>query len=148
MKFAELQELVGQQVGSSEWELVDQKRIDQFADATGDHTKIHVDPVAAQDLPFGQTIGHGFLTLSLMASFYSTGFPPIDDRKYGLNYGLNRVRFLAPVLSGKRVRGHFKLLAMVEKEPGNHQMNIEVTVEIEGEEKPAMIAEWLTFAAV
>ena len=148
MTIDEFKALVGKHVCTSDWVVVDQDRINGFADATGDHEPIHVDPVAAADLPFGQTIAHGFLTLSLIAQFYQNAFPRIDDRKYGLNYGLNRVRFLAAVLSGKRVRGHFKLLSLVEKQPGNHQFTIEVTVEIEGEDKPAMIAEWVTFAAV
>ena len=148
MTLDEFKGLVGKHVSTSDWYEVDQARIDKFADATEDHEPIHVDPQAAADLPFGQTIAHGFLTLSLLAPFYQSGFPKIDGRKYGLNYGLNRVRFLAPVLSGKRVRGHFKLLSLVEKQPGNHQFTMEVTVEIEGEDKPALIAEWVTFAAV
>lgn len=148
MTIDEFKALVGKHVSTSDWFEVDQARINSFADATEDHEPIHVDPVAAADLPFGQTIAHGFLTLSLIAAFYQNGFPRIDGRKYGLNYGLNRVRFLAPVLSGKRVRGHFKLLSLLEKQPGNYQFTMEVTVEIEGEEKPAMIAEWVTFASV
>ena len=148
MTIDEFKALVGKHVATSDWLEVDQSRIDMFADATGDHEPIHVDPVAAADLPYGQTIAHGFLTLSLIAAFYQNCFPRIDGRKYGLNYGLNRVRFLVPVLSGKRVRGHFNLLSLLEKQPGNYQFTIEVSVEIEGEDKPAMVAEWVTFAAV
>lgn len=148
MKIEEFKARVGETVGTSDWHLVDQERIDRFAAATEDYEPIHVDPEAARDLPFGQTIAHGFLTLSLIAGFYMTGFPRIDGRKFGLNYGLNRVRFLAPVKSGKRVRGHFRLLDLAEREPGTYQFTSEVTVEIEGEEKPAAIAEWITLATV
>lgn len=148
MKIEEFKALVGEHVCTSDWLVVDQARIDRFADTTEDHEPIHVDVEAAKNLPFGQTIAHGFLSLSLLAAFYTSGYPKIDGRTYGLNYGLNRVRFLAPVKSGKRVRGHFRLLALVEKEPGNYQFTNEVTVEIEGEEKPALVAEWITFAAV
>lgn len=148
MTIDEFKALVDKHVATSDWVVVDQARINNFADATEDHEPIHVDPVAAAELPFGQTIAHGFLTLSLIAAFYQNAFPRIDGRKYGLNYGLNRVRFLAPVLSGKRVRGHFNLASLLEKQPGNYQFTLEVTVEIEGEDKPALIAEWVTFASV
>jgi len=148
MTIEELQRQVGQHVSTSDWFEVDQTRIDQFAVATEDHHDIHVDPEAARDMPFGQTIAHGFLTLSMLAPFYNTGFPKIDGRQYGLNYGFNRVRFLAPVKSGKRIRGHFTVLSLLEKQAGNYRINMEVTVEIEGEEKPAMIAEWVTFVVV
>lgn len=148
MDIEKLKTLVGSRIGTSDWVEVGQDRIDAFANATIDHEPIHVDPVAAAELPFGQTIAHGFLTLSLLAPFYHTGYPTIDRRTYGLNYGLNKVRFLAPVKSGKRVRGHFKLLDMVEREPNRYQLTSEVSVEIEGEEKPALVAEWLTFVEI
>jgi len=144
----ELKANVGSRIGTSEWVEVGQDRIDAFADTTIDHEPIHVDPEAARDLGFGGTIAHGFLTLSLLAPFYKTGYPKIDRRSYGLNYGLNKVRFLAPVKCGKRVRGHFTLLDLVEKAPNRYQLTSEVSVEIEGEEKPALIAEWLTFVEI
>jgi acyl dehydratase len=136
------------QLGSeavSDWVEVTQDMIDKFADATGDHQFIHVNPQMAAMTPFGGTIAHGFLTLSLMPLLASkTDQPGIAGVKMGVNYGGNKVRFLQPVRSGKRVRGRFKLLELVEKRPGQWQQTNEFTVEIEGEEKPAMIAEWIS----
>ncbi|MHA6723368.1 MaoC family dehydratase [Sphingomonas sp. RS2018] len=136
------------QVGSesvSDWVEVSQAMIDRFADATGDHQFIHIDPVRAAATPFGGTIAHGFLTLSLMTLLASTADQPdVADVRMTVNYGANRVRFLSPVRSGKRVRGRFKLLELVEKKPGQWQQTNEVTIEIEGEDKPAVIAEWIS----
>lgn len=129
----------------SDWVEVTQDMIDKFADATGDHQFIHVDPAKAAMTPFGGTIAHGFLTLSLMPLLNSlTPQPRIEGIKMGVNYGGNKVRFLTPVRSGKRVRGRFKLLELAEKRPGQWQQTNEFTVEIEGETKPAMIAEWIS----
>lgn len=129
----------------SDWVEVTQAMIDKFADATGDHQFIHVDPAKAAMTPFGGTIAHGFLTLSLMPLLNSlTPQPRIEGVKMGVNYGGNKVRFLQPVRSGKRVRGRFKTLELVEKRPGQWQQTVEFTVEIEGEVKPAMIAEWIS----
>lgn len=129
----------------SGWVEVTQDMIDKFAEATGDHQFIHVDPAKAAMTPFGGTIAHGFLTLSLMPLLNSlTPQPRIEGVKMGVNYGGNKVRFLTPVRSGKRVRGHFKTLELVEKRPGQWQQTVEFTVEIEGESKPAMIAEWIS----
>lgn len=129
----------------SDWVEVTQEMIDKFADATGDHQFIHVDPARAAATPFGGTIAHGFLTLSLMPLLASkTEQPQIDGVKMGVNYGGNKVRFLTPVRSGSRVRGRFKLLELAEKRPGQWQQTNEFTVEIEGQEKPAMIAEWMS----
>lgn len=129
----------------SDWVEVTQAMIDKFAEATGDHQFIHVDPAKAAMTPFGGTIAHGFLTLSLMPLLNSlTPQPRIEGVKMGVNYGGNKVRFLTPVRSGKRVRGHFKTLELVEKRPGQWQQTVEFTVEIEGESKPAMIAEWIS----
>jgi acyl dehydratase len=139
---------VGSRIGTSDWLELGQDRIDSFADITCDHEPIHVDPDAARDLGFGGTIAHGFLTLSLLAPFYNSGYPRIDRRSHGLNYGLNKVRFLAPVRSGKRVRGHFTLIELVEKAPHRYQLTNEVSVEIEGEDKPALVAQWITLVAV
>lgn len=129
----------------SDWVEVTQAMIDKFADATGDHQFIHVDPAKAAMTPFGGTIAHGFLTLSLMPLLNSlTPQPQIEGVKMGVNYGGNKVRFLTPVRSGKRVRGRFKTLELAEKRPGQWQQTVEFTVEIEGETKPAMIAEWIS----
>lgn len=130
----------------SDWVEVSQKMIDTFAEATGDHQFIHVNPAMAAMTPFGGTIGHGFLTLSLMPLLASKIVDPVEIEgvKMGLNYGGNTVRFLQPVRSGKRVRGRFKLLAFAEKRPGQWQQTNAFTVEIEGEDKPAMVAEWMS----
>lgn len=141
MLLSDLQANVGETIGTSDWFLVDQKRIDAFADTTDDHQFIHVDPEAAKATPFGQTIAHGFLTLSLIAPMMAGLDKP--QVQMSVNYGFNKVRFLSPVKSGKRIRGHFKLLEMVEKRPGQWQQTVEVTVEIEGEDKPALLAEWI-----
>jgi len=141
-RFARLDDLraqVGQEVGVSEWITVDQTRIDRFAEATGDRQWIHVDPVRAAEGPFGTTIAHGFLTLALMPELFDTGFA-IDDVRMGVNYGLNRVRFPAPVPAGSRLRGHFRLLAF-DPLPGGAQLTVEVTMELEGSDKPACVAE-------
>ena len=136
---------VGHPIGTSDWLEVDQAMIDKFADATGDHQFIHVDPEKAKLTPFGGTIAHGFLTLSLMPLLtQKADLPRLEGIKMGVNYGGNKTRFLAPVRSGKRVRGHFKLLELDEKRPGQFQQTVEYTLEIEGEEKPALIAEWIS----
>ena len=129
----------------SDWVEVTQAMIDTFAEATGDHQFIHVDPTKAAMTPFGGTIAHGFLTLSLMPLLsQKTPQPRIEGVKMGVNYGGNKVRFLTPVRSGKRVRGRYKTLELAEKRPGQWQQTVEFTVEIEGESKPAMIAEWIS----
>jgi acyl dehydratase len=138
-----LQAQVGQPIGTSEWMLVDQARIDRFADATGDHQWIHVDPERARQGPFGGTIAHGFLTLSLLPAFLESGFT-VGQVRMGLNYGLNRVRFPAPLPAGRRVRGHLKLLAFEALAPNGAQLTIEVTVECEGLAKPVCVAESLS----
>jgi acyl dehydratase len=138
-KLADLQPLVGQELAASDWITVDQARIDQFASATGDHQWIHVDPVRAAAGPFGGPIAHGFLTLSLLPLMGEQAFG-IDDVRMGVNYGLNRVRFPHPVRAGSRVRGHFKLLSF-EPLDGGAQLTVEVTMEIEGQPKPACVAE-------
>jgi acyl dehydratase len=133
----------------SDWVEVTQAMIDQFAEATGDHQFIHVDPVRAARTPFGGTIAHGFLTLSLMPMLGArTGAPAIEGAKMGVNYGGNKVRFLQPVRSGKRVRGRFKLLKFTERHPGVWEQVQEYVLEIEGEEKPALIAEWIALVYV
>jgi len=133
----------------SDWVEVTQAMIDTFAEATGDHQFIHVDPVRAAQTPFGGTIAHGFLSLSLMPMLAArTDTPAIEGVKMGVNYGGNKVRFMQPVRSGKRVRGRFKLLKFTERKPGVWEQVQEYTLEIEGEEKPALIAEWIALVYV
>ena len=138
---SDLQVLVGQEIACSDWITVDQQRIDQFAQATGDHQWIHIDPVRAAAGPFGTTIAHGFLTLSLLPEMSATAFG-VQDTRMGVNYGLNRVRFPAPVPVGSRLRGRFKLLAYEPLE-GGAQVTVEVTMEREGSAKPVCVAESL-----
>ncbi len=136
---------IGNTIGTSDWVLVDQDMINKFADATGDHQFIHIDAERAKLTPFGQTIAHGFLTLSLIPLLSAkANLPSLDNIKMGVNYGSDKLRFLAPVKSGKRVRAHFKLVSLDEKRPGQIQQMQEVTVEIEGEDKPALICEWIS----
>lgn len=133
----------------SDWVEVTQAMIDTFAEATGDHQFIHVDPVRAAQTPFGGTIAHGFLSLSLMPMLAArTDAPAIEGAKMGVNYGGNKVRFMQPVRSGKRVRGRFTLLKFVERKPGVWEQVQQYTLEIEGEEKPALIAEWIALVYV
>jgi len=135
----DLQPLVGQELGVSEWVSVEQERIDQFADATGDHQWIHIDPVRAAAGPFKTTVAHGFLTLSMLPEMSASAFE-VRDTRMGVNYGLNRVRFPAPVPSGSRLRGRFKLLSY-EPIEGGAQLTFEVTMERAGSAKPVCVAE-------
>ncbi|MEY2883846.1 MAG: hypothetical protein RL490_1570 [Pseudomonadota bacterium] len=135
--------LVGTDLGVSDWLLVDQARVDLFAEATGDRQFIHIDPVAAAATPFGGTIAHGFLTLSLLAVLMPEGAIVLQGIKMGVNYGIEKQRFIAPVRTGSRVRARHKLLALEDKGGGRWLTRTEVTVEIEGQDKPALIAEWL-----
>ena len=139
----EIQSRVGEEIGVSSWIMIDQERIDAFADATEDWQFIHIDPAAAAQSPFGGTIAHGFLSLSLLSRMGAETMLLPDATKMAINYGLDRVRFLAPVRSGKRVRGRFTLDSVEEKGPGQMLMRHSVTVEIEGEDKPALSAVWL-----
>ena len=134
---------VGSEVGLSDWITVDQAAIDTFAEVTDDHQFIHVDPEAAALTPFGGTVAHGFLTLSLLSRMAADAMLRPEAVKMGVNYGFDKVRFMAPVRSGKRVRGRFRLTRFEEKRPGQWQFVHQVTVEIEGEEKPALIADWI-----
>ena len=134
---------VGQEIGVSSWLTVDQARIDAFAEATEDRQFIHVDPDAAAKTPFGGTIAHGFLSLSLLSRMGAEAMLIPEGVKMAVNYGLDRVRFLAPVKSGARVRGRFTLDSIEEKAPGQWLLRHSVTVEIEGEDKPALTAVWL-----
>ncbi|MFZ2649210.1 MAG: MaoC family dehydratase [Burkholderiaceae bacterium] len=138
-KLSDLQHLVGQVLGCSNWFNVDQSMIDAFAHATGDHQWIHVDPQRAAQGPFGATVAHGFLTLSLLPMMLASAFEVLDTRM-GVNYGLNRVRFPAPVPVGSRLRGEFKLLGYEALE-GGAQLTTHVTMEREGSVKPVCVAE-------
>ena len=139
----EIRKRIGEEVGVSSWILVDQARIDAFADATEDRQFIHVDPESAAQTPFGGTVAHGFLSLSLLSRMGAEAMLLPDTLTMAINYGLDRVRFLAPVRAGSRVRGRFRLDSVEERAPGQVLMRHTVTVEIEGEDKPALTAEWL-----
>jgi acyl dehydratase len=139
----EIRSRISEEIGVSGWLTVDQQRISAFAEATEDRQFIHVDPEAAARTPFGGTIAHGFLTLSLLSRMAAETILVPDMVKLIVNYGLDRVRFLAPVRSGKRVRGRFVLDAVEEKATGQILLRHSVTVEIEGEDKPALSAQWL-----
>lgn len=136
----DLRPLVGQAIGTSDWVTIDQERINLFAEATGDHQWIHVDPERARAGPFGVPIAHGFLTLSLLPLFFATGFE-VRQVRMGVNYGLNKVRFPAPVPVGSRLRAHFKLLAFEPVDHGGVQLTVEATIEREGSAKPVCVAE-------
>ena len=145
----ELQAKVGQNIGVSDWFEVSQDRINKFAEATGDFQFIHIDEEKAKLTPFGGTIAHGFLTLSLIPVLSAmTEGARVSNVKMGVNYGGNKTRFISPVRAGKRVRAHVKLLDLVEKRPGQWQQTNEITIEIEGEDKPALICEWITMLFV
>lgn len=146
MPIASLDEIrtrIGEEIGVSGWLTIDQDRIDEFAEATEDRQFIHVDPDAAARTPFGGTIAHGFLSLSMLSRMAAEGMLVPDSIRMAVNYGLDRVRFIAPVRSGKRIRGRFRLDSVEEKAPGQLLLRHTVTVEIEGEERPALTAEWL-----
>lgn len=141
----ELRSLVGQEVGTSDWLEMTQKRIDAFAEVTGDHQWIHVDPARAKkESPFGTTIAHGFLTLSLVTLLHSQSVR-VGGGQMGLNYGLNRVRFTNPVRCGARIRSRSGVKA-VDDFPGGVQVTWSITVELENDEKPALVAEWISRA--
>lgn len=136
--------IIGKEVGVSDWVAVDQNMINEFANLTNDHQFIHVDPIRAKDTPFGGTIAHGFLTLSLLGSLALAVNFMMAGATMGFNYGFNKIRFLSPVKSGKRIRAKFTLKAVEERTPGQWLSTMDVVVEIEGEGRPALSAEWLT----
>jgi acyl dehydratase len=140
---ANIKSKVGQELGVSEWITVGQDRINSFADATEDHQFIHVDEELAKQTPFGGTIAHGFLSLSLLSRMAADVMLVPETTKMGVNYGFDRVRFLAPVRAGSRVRGRFRLVSFEEKRPGQYQFAHDVTLEIEGEDKSALSATWI-----
>jgi acyl dehydratase len=138
------QKMVGQEIGVSSWHLIDQKRINLYADVIEDHQFIHVDPERARkETAFGTTVAHGFLTMSLMSIMSYEVMPVIEGTTMGVNYGFDKLRFIAPVRSGSRVRGRFTLAEAKLRKPKELQSRTNVTVEIEGEEKPALVADWI-----
>ncbi|WGD49120.1 MaoC family dehydratase [Bradyrhizobium sp. CB1650] len=138
------QALVGKEVGVSSWHLIDQPRINTYADVIEDHQFIHVDPERAKkETAFGTTIAHGFLTMSLLSIMSYEVMPVIAGTTMGVNYGFDKLRFISPVRAGKRVRGRFVLAEAKLRKPNELQSRTNVTVEIEGEDKPALVAEWL-----
>ena len=145
---SDLQSLIGQDIGVSRWIAIDQARIDAFARITEDEQFIHVDPKRAAATPFGGTIAHGFLTLSLASAMSYDAVAPLDGMVMGVNYGFDKLRFLAPVPAGSNIRGRFKLLSAEDKGDGRWLLKHELTVEIEGADKPALIAEWLSMQMV
>ena len=131
--------------GISDWITVDQAQIDQFADVTDDHQFIHIDPErAVAETPFGATIAHGFLSLSMLSRLAADVMEPEDNLALSINYGFDKIRFLQPVKSGQKIRGKFKVAEKVARQPGQTMTRLSVEVEIEGEAKPALIADWLT----
>ena len=144
----QLDRMVGERLGVSDWFLIDQERVDRFADVTLDHQFVHVDAARAKKTPFGGTIAHGFLTLSLLVPLCIGFIPEPEGRTLLVYYGFVKVRFVAPVRVGKRVRALGTLAAVEERKPGQLIMTIDVTVEIENEDKPAVVAEWLSLHVV
>jgi acyl dehydratase len=144
ISLAAYHDMVGREIGVSSWHLVDQKRIDLYADVIEDHQFIHVDPVRAKaETAFGTTIAHGFLTMSLMSIMSYEVMPVISGTTMGVNYGFDKLRFISPVRSGSRVRGRFTLAEATLRKPKELQSRTNVTVEIEGEAKPALVADWI-----
>jgi acyl dehydratase len=141
-------EHVGREVGVSDWIEISQAMIDRFADTTLDRQFIHVDPARAAATSLGGTIAHGFLLVSLLSSMSYDALPQIEGAEMGLNYGMNRIRFLAPVKAGKRVRGRFVLGAAESRGVDRLLQTYDVSIEIEGEAKPALVAQWLTLTVL
>lgn len=140
----ETEKYIGYEAEPTDWHTVTQEQIDRFADCTLDHQYIHVDRERAKQTPFGTTIAHGFLTLSMLSHFAESFGVLIDGVVMGINAGFDKVRFLAPVRVGSRIRAHSKVVDIEEKKPGQFRIKTDVTVEIEGEEVPALIAEWIS----
>lgn len=140
---AAYQALLGRELGVSGWHRIDQSAIDAFAELTDDHQFIHVDPVRARATPFGGTVAHGFLTLSLLSRFAREVVPPVAGAAMSVNYGIDKLRFPAPVPAGANLRGRFVLKDLRERRPREWLLVLGVQVEVEGSEKPALSAEWL-----
>ena len=138
--------MVGQEVGCSDWLVVEQSMITTFAELTGDVYFIHVDPEKAKETPFGTTIAHGFLTMSMLAHFARESLPMVEGVEMSVNYGLDKVRFIEPVKCGARIRGRFTVLSVDDSKPGRRMTTLAARVEIEGVERPALTAEWQSIA--
>jgi len=138
-----LKKKTGQPVGTSRWFSITQAMIDAHADIVQDHQFIHTDPEKAAQTPFGGTIAHGFLSLGMLSAMAYDGQPRIEGAELSVNYGLNHLRFIAPVPAGANIRAHFTLIGIDERKPGEFTLTWGVSVEIEGQEKPALVAEWL-----
>jgi acyl dehydratase len=144
ISLAAYQAMVGREIGVSSWHLIDQNRIDLYADVIEDHQFIHVDPERAKrEAPFGGTVAHGFLTMSLMSIMSYEVMPVIEGTTMGVNYGFDKLRFISPVRAGRRVRGRFTLAEAKLRKDNELQSRTNVTVEIEGEDRPALIADWI-----
>ena len=145
----DLKGFLDKEVGLTDWIEINQDQINKFADATGDFQYIHVDEDRAAETPFGTTIAHGFLTLSLLSKLSSmSGGIKLENALMGINYGLDKVRFVSPVKVNSKIRARFQLISAEEKKPKHYLLKHNVTVEIEGDEKPALIAEWLGMTVV
>ena len=144
MNATEILDLAGTDLGYSDWFHIDQERVNQFADVTLDHQFIHVDPDTAAATPFGGTIAHGFLTLSLLVHLAEQLAVRPDNLVMGVNYGFDKIRFLAPVAVGSDVRAHMRVVDVAERAPGQYLLTYDVTVEIQNQDKPALVAQWLT----
>jgi acyl dehydratase len=138
-----IKSVIGTEVGLSEWTTITQEMVNQFAQLTGDPVRLHTDVELARKTPFGGTIAHGLLTLSMIGGFCTAAEVLMEGITMGLNYGFDKVRFVAPVKTGSRIRGRFHLRSMEERNPGQWVSTMDVTIEIEGESKPALVAEWL-----
>lgn len=145
INITEYEARVGQSLGTSDWINIDQNKIDGFCDVTGDYQFIHNDPKRAkEDTPFGGAVAHGFLTLSLITQMYKDNVPQLIDHELVINYGLNRIRFLEPVPSGARIRGEFTLKRFSQRRQGQYLAENDIRIEIENNDKPAMVGTWLT----
>ncbi len=144
----DLAALIGREIGVSDWVRIDQSKIDQFAACTSDHQFIHVDPEKAAQTPFGGTVAHGFLTLSMLSHLAANIALRLEGAKMGINYGFEKVRFIEPVRAGAAIRGRFSLADAVERKPGQFLLTYDVSVEIKDIERPALQARWLTMQIV
>ena len=140
--------MVGEEPRLSRWFIVDQARIDAFGDVTEDRQFLHVDPERAKTTPFGGTIAHGFLSLSLLSAMFFDAVPDVEGEGMSINYGFDKIRFLSPVAEGSSLRGRFAMTELEEKSPGQWQARWSATVEIEGQQKPALVADWLTYKSM
>ncbi len=144
----QVKDYIGFEAEPTAWHTISQEAINQFADCTLDHQFIHVDPEKAKDTPFGTTIAHGFLSLSMLSHFAEQYSVIIDGFYMGLNYGFDKVRFMSPVKVNSRIRARAKILDIEEAKAGQYRVKTQVTVDIEGEDKPALIAEWISMQLV